>query len=496
MGLVVGLDLGTTRCKAVAVTPAGTVAAAASADYALHTPHPGWAEQPADAVWRGAVAALQALAAQAPARQIEGLGLSGAMHSLLPVNADGAPLAPALTWADQRAAPQAEALRRQLGSRAAHALYTRTGCRLNALYHPAKLRWWREAAPAVWVQAARFVALKDWVLWRLTGAWLTDEGLASTTGLLDLRRLEWDFEALSAAGIEASRLPALSPAAVVGGTLLPAAARATGLPAGLPVAPGSSDGGAANLGAGAVLPGQTVVTVGTSGAVRRLVAEPWLDQRERTWCYVLAAGHWFAGGAINNGGLALQWVRERFYADEPGDLGYARLLQEAAAIAPGAEGVVVLPYFSGERSPHWNPEARAVVTGLGLEHTRAHIARAALEGVAYCLADVWAALGQPPSAPGLAWPEACLTGSISRNPIWAQIVADVLGAVLLADQAADASAVGGALFGHLALGHLACLEDAAHRPPLAERYTPDPRRHAEYAERHQHFQALYARLFT
>jgi gluconokinase len=333
------------------------------------------------------------------------------------------------------------------------------------------------------------VALKDWVFWRLTGVWLTDVGLASTTGLLDLHRLDWDREALGLAGVDASRLPALAAPDAVGGALSSAAA-ITGLPAGLPVVPGTSDGGTANLGAGAVRPGQTVITVGTSGAVRRLAAEPWLDPAERTWCYVLSAGRWFAGGAINNGGLALQWVRERFYGDVPGEAGYERLLQEAAAVPPGAEGVRVLPYFAGERSPHWNPLARAVISGLGLEHSRAHVARAALEGVAYCLADVWAALGSPASA------GARLTGSIARNPVWAQILADVLGAQLEADEAADASAVGGALLAHVALGHHASLEDAANRSVTSEIYLPDIDRHAAYARVHREFQALYARLYA
>jgi gluconokinase len=489
--VVIGLDLGTTRCKAVALDPDGTVLASGTGDYPLRTPATGWAEQSAEEVWAGAVGALRGLLAQLPAAHpVAGLGLSGAMHSLFPVDSAGAPLAPALTWADQRAAPQAEALRQALGAAARHALYARTGCRLNALYYPAKLRWFSQSAPSLFERAARFVALKDWVFWRLTGQWLTDVGLASTTGVLNLERLVWDPEALALAGVGAERLPALAPPDAVGGGLLPAAAAATGLPAALPVVPGSSDGGAANLGAGAVRPGQSVVTVGTSGAVRRLAAAPWLDPAERTWCYVLAAGHWFAGGAINNGGLALHWVRERFYPDLAGPAGYERLLQEAAAVAPGAEGVRLLPYFAGERSPHWNPLARAAITGLGLAHTRAHIARAALEGIAFCLADVWAALSPLPQAE----PVARLTGNIARTPIWAQLLADVLGVRLEADEAADASAVGAALLAHLALGHISSLEACALRPSAVEVYNPDPARHAVYARLHPSFQALYARL--
>jgi gluconokinase len=418
-----------------------------------------------------------------PADRLAGLALSGAMHSVLLVNTLGQPLAPAPTWADQRAAPQAAALRKRADSQA---LYQRTGCPLVSSYHLAKLRWWLEEQPALARRAARFVSLKDYVFWRLTGRWATDIGLASTTGLLDIRRFIWDSEALGLAGIGAERLPALVRPAVISGSVTAEASKLTGLPVGLPVAAGSSDGGAANLGAGAVHSGQSVVTMGTSGAVRRLVSESLLDPLARTWCYVLDEGQWFAGGAINNAGLAIQWVRDSLYPDVAGDAGYAALMADAAAVAPGAEGVRMLPYFSGERSPHWDPDARASLTGLSLAHTRAHIARAALEGVAYCLADVWDVLnaGAPPA--GLVR----LTGNVTHSPMWAQIVADVLGVEMLADEAADASALGAALLGQRALGWAAQPE----AEPQGQRYAPDTGRHAFYHGEHRVFQALYRSL--
>jgi gluconokinase len=488
--LTLGLDLGTTRCKAVAVDDAGRVVATGSGDYPLHTPQPGWAEQSAEEVWQGAVTALKGVLARVPAGHLTALGLSGAMHSLLLVDGAGQPLAPAPTWADQRAAPQVEALAAHVD---AHALYQRTGCRLNALYHPAKLQWWHTQAPQIAARAARFVALKDWVLWRLTGEWVTDHSLASTTGLLDLHRLTWDPEALLLAEAPAGRLPRLASPAEIGGHLTAEAAALTGLPVGLPIAPGASDGAAANLGAGAARTGQTVITVGTSGAVRRLAAQPYLDPAQRTWCYVSTAGHWFAGGAINNGGLALQWARENFYSEETGEAGYERLLREAAAVAPGADGLRVLPYFAGERSPHWNPLARAHFAGLTLTHTRAHLARAILESVAFCLADIWQALAGLPAAPPGA-PEARLTGAIATNPLWAQMLADVLGVRLLADEAADASAVGAALLARLAVGQP--LANGMADESTDTVYAPDAGRHAQYAQYHIEFQALYRRLYA
>jgi len=484
---VIGLDLGTTNSKAVALDAGGKQLASASSDYHLHSPHSGWAEQPAGEVWQGVQAALKALAGKLPKGvQVSGLSLSGAMHSSLPVDGRGEPLAPALTWADQRAAPQAEALRKRCD---ASALYQRTGCPLVSIYHPAKLRWWQDQ-PEIARKVQYYTLIKDWILYRLTGAWATDYSITSATGLLDIRRLEWDAEALDLAGVKAAQLPALvSPRKRVGG-LLPQVAQACGLPPGLPVIAGAGDGGLANLGSGAAAPGQSVITVGTSGAVRRVVDRPLLDPQQRTWCYLLSEQRWFAGGAINNGGLALQWVRERFYSELPGEDGYTRLFADAASVPAGAGGVLLVPYFSGERSPHWDAQARALVVGLGLEHGRAHIARAALEGVAFCLADVWDAL-EGENRPEVESPLVHLTGGITRSPLWVQILADVLGVRLAPVEAADASVVGAAMLGQWALGQANSLEELAQRVPPGPLVEPDMQKHAQYVQEHHRWQGLY-----
>src|SRR5271157_5423037 len=487
MELIIGLDLGTTNCKAVALALDGSLAGSAESSHRLISPRPGWAEQSAEEVWQGAQEVLRSVAQKVSSKDVIGLCLSGAMHSLLPVGADNLPLSPALTWADQRALPQARALRQKTDP---HALYNRTGCPLQPLYYPARLRWWYEQDRQTFQQVARFMGITDWLVYCLTGRWVTNYGLASGSGLLDIQSLHWDAEALALAGITPGRLPELvSPFAVLG-ELLPEVAKTTGLPAGLPVVAGSSDGGLANLGAGAVSPGQSVITIGTSGAVRRVVAEPLLDPAERTWCYLLAERNWFAGGAINNGGLALQWLRQSFYPDLSAESGFDRLFQDAAGIEPGANGVTLLPYFTGERSPYWDAQVRALIYGLDLKHNRAHLARALLEGVAFCLADVWEALKPAP----MTEPAIRLAGSITRSPLWMQILADVLGERLLPLEASDASVAGAAMLGFQALGRAASLEQlAAHITP-APAVQPDPARHQRYLELHRHFQQLYQRL--
>jgi gluconokinase len=500
---MIGLDLGTTNCKAVLLDADGRVRAVASDGYKLQIPHPRAAELDVRHVWEAAKKVLRAVADSAPVPP-GGICFSGAMHSLFPVADDaGTPISNAMTWADARATAVYRSL---IADTDTHALYRRTGCPVHSTYHLQRLRWWDRVEPEEMQQAHLWVGIKDWILHALTGVWATDLSLASTTGLLNLQSLTWDTGVLRLAGVQADQLPALvSPSAVVGGLTAEAAA-ATGLPAGLPVIAGGSDGAMASLGTGIAAPGQMVITVGTSGAVRKVVAEPWFDPGERTFCYLLAdrfprhpteeikdSPLWFIGGAINNGGLTLQWVREKLYPDLAGAAGYEQLAQDAASVPPGAEGVFMLPYFAGERSPHWAPKDKGMLYGLGMAHNRAHFARAAMEGVANCLADVWDALYGSETNNEMVR----LTGGITRTPLWVQILADMLGVPLMALEVADTSATGAGLLGLYALGQFGAdpLRVARTVDP-GPVYTPDPKHHQFYKQHHREYRALRRGMAT
>jgi gluconokinase len=462
--LVIGLDLGTTNCKAVALAENGQIIATTSANYPLYAPQAGWAEQDVEEIKNGAINALHQLTQKVAANDIQGLCFSGAMHSVQLLDDRDHPIGRALTWADQRAAPVVDELRKKADN---HTVYQRSGCPLVSIYFPAKLGWVHKNLHGGF---HKVVAIKEYVQHQFTGAWATDWSTASATGLMDIRQHAWAPDLLSLAGISTAQLPPLIPSDRVSGKLTAAVAQAAGLPEGMPVVIGGSDGGMAMLGAG----GSTVITVGTSGAIRRVVPQPLLDPQARTWCYVMDQDHWLAGGAINNGGLVAQWVREKFYPQESFEL----MLQEAAAVPAGSGGVVFLPYLSGERSPHWNPWERAIISGIGLEHSRGHIARAALEGVAFCLAEVWEIVKGAESAR--------LTGGITRARLWSQILCDVLGVPLELMEAADASAVGAARLGWQALGQA--------MPPLPApdvTLTPDARLHETYHKCYQDFLDRY-----
>jgi gluconokinase len=430
--ITIGLDLGTTGCKAVAVNQDGHVLERDAAEYPLIRLEEGQAEQDAMVVYEAACATLRSLVSRLETPP-SALALSGAMHSLLPVDNAGNPLANALTWADTRPGLVLEKLRASVDPLE---VYTRTGCPVQTPFHLAKLVWLRETQPDVFKSAARFVAIKDFVVYRLTGRWATDVSLASTTGLFNLHTQKWDAELLALAGVDESHVLEVIDSLETHGQISANAARETGLPIGLRVVAGGSDGALANLGAGVITPGSSVITVGTSGALRRAVAEPLLDPQARTWCYRLSKHHLFAGGAINNAGLLLEWLRESFYRELDRESGFEALLLDAASIPPGADGLTVLPYLTGERSPHWQSDLEFTLHGARLRHTRAHVARAALESIAFCIADIRTITGTGGAIK--------LTGGITRSRTWMQTLSDVLETPLEPVDAADASAIGAA----------------------------------------------------
>ena len=483
MNYTVGLDLGTTNCKAIALGDDGNILCSTSSSYQLRFPHAGWVEQDPDEVWLAVQNSLRSLNITSLPGDFIGICISGAMHSVLPINANNQALAPAMTWADQRASVQADKLRKIVDL---SSIYNRTGCPLNTIYHCPKILWWFEEAPQIARQTEKFVAIKDYILFQLTGRWVTDRGLASTTGLLNIHLGEWDQELLKLARINNSTLPTLTWATDSIGKLSKNGAVSSSLPEHTNVIIGTHDGGLANIGAGAFSFNQKVITVGTSGAVRQFVEKPALDNLQRTWCYLTLRNQWLVGGAINNGGLAVEWIRERFYSSYLQVNGYAKLFKEASYILPGADGLLFLPYFTGERSPYFDPAIRGAIFGLSLHHQRAHLARAALEGVAFCIADVYLALLSAQSPKTEENETMLLTGGITQSSVWMQILTDILGTNLTSVDVADASAIGAAMLAHQALGSKS-FSQLASAIPLGISLTPDSKNHEFYQKLHQKY---------
>jgi len=482
MNYVIGLDLGTTNCKAIVLADDGKILRASSSLYSFNYPLPGWVEQNSDDVWNGVQKALQSLNVKSIPGDLINICISGAMHSILPVDEHNQALAPAMTWADKRAARQAYEMIKSVDS---PSLYRRSGCPLNFIYHAPKIRWWFDEVPQIAARTTKFVAIKDYIIFKLTGKWITDRGLASTTGLLDIHDGKWIPELLDLAKINENYLPELVWASDEVGGLTHEAANETYIPENTVVIAGTHDGGLANIGAGANSFDQTVITVGTSGAVRRFVEKPTYDSLQRTWCYLTQKGQWLAGGAINNGGIVVNWINNLLYETDINN-GYEQLMKEALFAPPGADGLMILPYFSGERSPHWNANLHASILGLDLHHNRSHFARAILEGVSFCLKDVYLALISSLHDNPNANDTILLTGGITKSPVWAQILSDVLGTNLRSVDIADASAVGAAFLGFQSAGTIPISEHPMGNY-FGKIYKPNSENHSLYNNIYQIF---------
>jgi len=477
--LSVTIDIGTTGCRVELFDGQGQSLERQTAEYPLEVRHAGWAEQDPERIYTSLMGCLSKISLPAVSHVV----FSSVFHSFIPLDRLGQPLTPMWTWADTRSVKQAERLKHDLPQ-----TYARTACPTHPMYFPARILWLKENEPGIFNQVYRFVGIKEYVLQRWTGILAVDRSIASGTGLYNFAEAAWDREILAYLGLPPE---ALSPIRDTEHMLEIGASSPVaklGLPVGCQVMLGAGDGVFANLGSGGVRQGQVTATIGTSGALRILVPEPKLDKHGRTWCYNLSRDWWVAGGAINNGGLVYRWVRDQFMAAEakeaealnvdPYELINAKVLE----VPPGADGLLFLPYLAGERSPHWNADAKGVILGLDLRHTRYHLARAALEGVALRMLSVFEVLNE------LSGPldEIRFSGGAILSPVWRQTLADVFQRTIYIPNHLG-TAFGAWIFLQHVLGKLDSLLEVERF--LAEPVRCEPRR--EYAEIYRELYAVY-----
>jgi gluconokinase len=483
--VVLGVDVGTTATKTTAFAVTGESLGGAEHGYPLDEPHAGHAVQDPSAVLDAVLRTVRECVAGLPTgTRVAGIGVSTAMHGLCGLGADDAPLTPVLTWADTRAVGQAERLRTERPE-----LHDRTGTPIHPMAPLVKLVWFREKDPETFAAARRWVGLKELVLHRLTGAWVVDHSLASGTGLFSVADLEWDAGALDVAGIDAGLLARPVPTTTILDGLTADAARETGLPRDTPVVVGAGDGPLANLGVGAVRPGVAACSIGTSGALRLTVERPAVDASRRLFSYALDADRWVTGGAINNGGVVLEWAGEAL-APDLGPHSQDELLALAAEVPAGSDGLVMLPSLLSERAPHWTAVPRGAYIGLTREHGRGHLVRAAVEGVCQQLALVLASMREA----GNRVDEIRATGGFARSPFWRQLLADVLGTPIGFPEGHEGSGFGAALLAMQALDLVASIDTAAALVTIAETVEPDPVSAAHYARLLPFFASLHDAL--
>jgi xylulokinase len=470
---LVGLDVGTTAVKALAVSEDGEVLARREVEYPLSTPRPGWAEQDPEDWWRATEEALAGLGAG----EVAGIGLSGQMHGLVALDAGDRVIRPAILWNDQRTAAECAEIEERVGFDRLVAL---TGNRALTGFTAPKLLWLRRHEPEAYERIAHVLLPKDYVRLRLCGERAIDAADASGTLLFDVAGRRWSDEVVSALELDPAWLPVALESPAVSGTT----------PDGVPVAAGAGDQAAGAVGVGVVRPGPLSIALGTSGVVFSALDDYAHDAQARVhaFCHAVPEG-WHAMGVMLSAAGSLRWLRD---TAAPG-ADFGRLVDEAAAWEPGAEGLTFLPYLAGERTPHADPDARGAFSGLSLRHDRGALVRAVLEGVACGLRDsldLVAALGAAPE-------RGRVSGGGARSELWLRIIASVLELPLERVAVEEGAAYGAALLGGVAGGVFASVEEAAAAcvrvggpvEPVAEWIEP-------YRELLARYRALYPALKT
>jgi xylulokinase len=448
-----GIDASTTATKSLLMRADGQVVAVASSEYCYDTPRPLWTEQHPDLWWQATVAGVVQVLAQAgvdPAG-VKGVGLTGQMHGLVLLDAAGKVLRPAILWNDQRTGAECDQIRALLGK--ARFIQITGNDALTGFTAP-KILWVKNHEPEIFARVRQILLPKDYVRFKLTGEYATDKAGAAGTVLLNLRRRDWSSEVVTALGIDPAWLPSTFEGTAVTGQITPQAAAATGLRAGTPVVGGGGDQAAGAVGAGAVVEGVVSLSLGTSGVVFATTDQPIIEPEGRLHAFCHAApDKWHLMGVMLSAGGSLRWYRDTL---APG-MDFEGLLAPAAEVAPGSEGLLFLPYLTGERTPHPDPLARGAFVGLTVRHSQAHLTRALLEGVAFGLRDSFELM----KSVGLTdIRQVRIAGGGARSLLWQQILANVLGAELVTVNTTEGAAYGAALLAATGAGIFPDVESA------------------------------------
>ena len=486
MSHVLGLDVSTTATKAVLLDAEGTVHAASSSGYTFETPQPLWSEQDPQLWWDGTITAIRgALAASGvEGDDVEAVGLAGQMHGLVALDRHDEVLRPAILWNDQRTEAECDEIRETIGR---DRLIAVTGNDALAGFTAPKLMWVRRHEPDVWSRIAHILLPKDLVRLRLTGDHAVDRADGAGTLLFDLAARDWSAEVVDALGIDSAWLPTTYEGPAITGSISAEAADATGLRAGTPVVAGGGDQAAAAVGVGAVEPGVVSLSLGTSGVVFTATDEPLIDPEGRlhSFCHAVP-DRWHVMGVMLSAAGSLQWFRD---ALAPG-VAFPTLVDEALGAPPGSDGVLFLPYLSGERTPYPDPHARGAFVGLAARHGRPHLTRSVLEGVAFGLKD---SLELMRTVGVTGFDEIRATGGGSKSALWRQILADVLEMPVMTTTSSEGAAQGAAMLAATGAGWFADVQDACRTlVTLGERVEPAPA--DVYRERYAQYRSLYPAL--
>lgn len=480
MAYIIGCDIGTTNAKAVAFSPEGNLLATHSKGYSMYHPQPDQSEQNPDEILEAVYVTIrQTIASCETHGSLLGICFSSAMHSVMAVDRFAKPVTQLIIWADNRSSAIADELRKsELGKQ----LYHQNGTPIHAMAPLCKLRWLKQFEPELFKTDYRFIGIKEYVIAKLTGKFLIDYSIASATGLFDIRQLKWSREALHYLGVTEEQLS--EPVSPYHVEPLPDE-NPLGIASGTPLIMGASDGCLANLGSGAVAAGTMAVTIGTSAAARICSSNAYTDEQMRTFCYVLDEQTYVIGGATNSGGAVFEWMKNVLYPHDS----YATVFNDIQTIEPGANQLFFLPYLLGERAPLWSSSVRGGFIGLDIQHTRAHMARAVVEGILLNLFTLVKIVGdsQPLST-------CYVNGGFAQSPVAIQLLTTIFGMQVGIRETVETSAMGAALIGLKALGIISSLTELPIFHSVDQQFLPDTYSHQHYLTISEQFEELVGRI--
>jgi xylulokinase len=456
MSYFIGIDSSTTATKALLMAESGDIVGVASTSYEYQTPQPLWSEQRPEIWWDATISSIRRVMDRSgiPPSLVKGIGLTGQMHGLVLLDKSDEVLRPAILWNDQRTATECDEIRAKLGKRR---LIDITGNDALTGFTAPKILWVKNHEPETYAQITHILLPKDYVRLKLTGEYACDKAGGAGTQLFDLRQRDWSTEVLDALGIDAAWLPPTFEGTEITGAVSPEAATATGLLPGIPVVGGGGDQAANAVGTGAVVDGIVALSLGTSGVVfataNRPIIEP--DGRLHAFCHAVP-GKWHLMGVMLSAAGSLRWYRDNLATT----MDYDELLKLAADIPAGSEGLIFLPYLTGERTPHPDPLARGAFVGLTIRHSQAHLARAVLEGVAFGLRDNFELM----KSAGLAdITQVRASGGGVKSLLWQQILADVLQVEIVTINTAEGAAYGAAMLAAVGAGDFSSVDSACEQ---------------------------------
>lgn len=497
MPYLLGIDVGTSGTKTILVDHRGKLVGKAVGEYPLYSPRPGWTEQEPEDWWQATVATVREVLAKTGVKsdRIAGVGLSGQMHGSVFLDQAGQVIRPAILWNDQRTAAQCESITAAVGKKR---LVAETCNPVLTGFQAPKIVWLRENERDSYERVRQVLLPKDFVRYRLTGEFATEVSDASGTALFNVPERRWSETVLSRIDLPREWFPRVHESPEVTGVITPAVAELTGLKAGTPVVGGGGDQAAGGIGNGIVESGAVSCTTGTSGVVFAHLDAPLMDPKLRTHTFCHAVpGKWHVMGVMLSAGGSLRWLRDTVFGQEKSvseQLGvdpYELMTAEAARVPPGSEGLIFLPYLTGERTPYPDPDARGVFFGLGLNHDRRHLARAVLEGVAYGLRDSFELI----ATLGVEMPQVRVSGGGARSRLWRQIQADVTGREMCVINVDEGAAFGAALLAGVGSGIYADVVTACRETiRVVDALPPDTIAMARYASGYEVYQSLYGVL--